>query len=463
MRLTTRTWIALAVLVFAASFAIRAAAIRWFPQYDYHDDLEIYRASGALIADGANPYDFADHVPLRTELRMQAHNPEIRDLSQARWDYYVSGNLPMNVLFFGALSAIRDTPHFYRYVFGFFDSLLSTLVVWFVIRYWPPTPSWIGSTLSSAGMSSKASMFAGRFGIGLVLGCFSPVLFKHGAAIPEDKGIQILLMLAAIACYMSSDERLWYWGGAALLGLSIAFKGLGIFLVPLFASRLLAKHDRVWARSFGFAAVCGVVAGVWLIPFGSSVAAMVRTRLMFGSTLPPQHASIWVVPSMYLPSGWNVLRFGLLLAMLGAALVGYRRKRVGLDMLCMTLLLGFTVVWLINGALDRQNIALLLMLLLLGSRSPKAALVCLVPYLLAGFGGFVKHGIHGQPVNFEVRETLESIGILLFTVVYLSILGWFSLWSQSFTLIHAPIANSSATSSTPAGVTWVRVQRNRML
>jgi hypothetical protein len=448
MRLAGRTWIVLVVLVFAVSFAVRVAAMRLFAQYDYHDDIEVYRASGALIVRGVNPYDFSDHVAVRTSLREQAHNPEIRDLSQARWDYYVSGNLPMNLLFFGALSSISGTPQFYRYAFGFFDSLLSTLVVWFVIRHWPPTISFSRSISSSAGMSAKAAMFLERLSIGLVLGCFSPVLFKHGAALPEDKGIQILLMLAAIACYMSSDERLWYWGGAVLLGLSIAFKGLGIFIVPLFASRLVARHGRVWARSFVFATVCGVVAGVWLIPFGPSVAAMVRTRLMFGSTLQPQHSSIWVVPSLYLPSGWNVLRFGLLLAMFAMALVAYWRKRIGMDMICMTFLFGFTVVWLTNGSLDRQNIALLLVLLLLGSRSPKAALVCLVPYLLAGIGGFVKHGIHGQALDFEVRETLESIGVLLFTMVYLSILGWVSLGSKSFSLATAPTANSSATAAT---------------
>jgi hypothetical protein len=331
MKLTTRAWSLLAVLVFAVSFAVHVAAIKLFPQYNYHNDIEIYRASGALIVRGVNPYDFSDGVPVRISLRAQSPNPYIRKLSQARWDYYASSNLPMNLLFFGALSAISDTPQFHRYAYGLFDSLLSVLVLWFVLRHWPAAPSFLASMLCSLRLSLKTAMFTERLAVGLVLGCISPILFKNGAAIPEDKGIQILLMLAAVACYLSPDERLWYWGGAVFLGLSIAFKGLGIFLVPLFASRLTASSDRVWKRSFVFAVVCASVACVWVIPFGRSVAAMVVTRLTLASTLQPQHASLWVVPSTYLPSGWNALRFALLLLMLCVSFVGYWRKRIGIE------------------------------------------------------------------------------------------------------------------------------------
>jgi hypothetical protein len=438
MTLRRQTWCLLGLLVFAASFAVRITAIKMFPQYDHHDDIEIYRASGALIVRGINPYDFSDHIPVRTSLREQSPNPYMRELSQARWDYYASSNLPMNLLFFGALNAISDTPLAHRYAYGFFDSLLSVLVVWFVLRHWPATPGFLGTALSSAGLSPNAGMFAERPGIGLTLGCFSPILFKNGAAIPEDKGIQILLMLAAVACYLSPRERIWFWGGAVFLGLSIAFKGLGIFLVPLFASRLASEPERAWKRSLAFAAVCAVVLGIWLIPFGRGVAAMVGTRLALASTLQPQHASIWVIPSIYLPSGWKALRLVLLLSALGVSFVGYWRKRIGIDVLCATVLLAFVVIWMINGGTDRQNIALLPAILLLGRRSPRAAFICLMPYLLAGLGGFVTHGLHGQPVNFAVRETLEGLGILLFVIVYLVIAGWTWLFSRN--LNPAPAA-----------------------
>lgn len=429
MTLRRRTLCWLCFLVFVVSFAVRITAIKMFPQYDHHDDIEIYRASGALIVRGINPYDFSDHISVRMLLREQSPNPDMRNLSQARWDYYASSNLPMNLLFFGALNAISDSPLLHRYAYGFFDSLLCVLIVWFVLRHWPAVPGYPGLTLSSAGLSSNAALFAERLGIGLALGCFSPILFKNGAAIPEDKGIQILLMLAAVACYLSRSERIWFWGGAVFLGLSIAFKGLGIFLVPLFASRLAAQPKRAWKRSSVFAAVCAAAAGVWLIPFGRGVAAMVGTRLALASTLEPQHASLWVIPSTYFPSGWKALRLGLLLATLGVAFVGYWQKRIGIEVVCVTVLLTFVVIWMINGSTDRQNIALLPVILLLGYRSPRAAFVCLIPYLLAGLGGFVTHGLQGQAVNFTVRETLEGLGIFLFVIVYLGTLSRASFFS----------------------------------
>src|SRR5215813_7112971 len=206
MKLTRRTWIVVIVMVFAASFAVRILAIRLFPKNDYHTDIEIYRASGALIVRGINPYDFSDQVRVRSLLREQAHNPDIRDLKQARWDYYASSNLPMNLLFFGGLSAISDTPWFHRHAYAFFDSILSALILWFVIRHWLPTPAPSAALLTSFGMSLSTAVLTERFAIALVLGCFSPVLFKYGGAVPEDKGIQILFMLAAVACYLSPSD-----------------------------------------------------------------------------------------------------------------------------------------------------------------------------------------------------------------------------------------------------------------
>jgi hypothetical protein len=296
MTLRRQTWCLLGLLVFAASFAVRITAIKMFPQYDHHDDIEIYRASGALIVRGINPYDFSDHIPVRTSLREQSPNPYMRELSQARWDYYASSNLPMN--------------------------------------------------------------------------------FKESVGVAVRQG---------------------------------------------------SVRDGVQ------------------VPFGRGVAAMVGTRLALASTLQPQHASIWVIPSIYLPSGWKALRLALLLSALGVSFVGYWRKRIGIDVLCATVLLAFVVIWMINGGTDRQNIALLPAILLLGRRSPRAAFICLMPYLLAGLGGFVTHGLHGQPVNFAVRETLEGLGILLFVIVYLVIAGWTWLFSRN--LNPAPAAEFASSTA----------------
>jgi len=104
--------------------------------------------------------------------------------------------------------------------------------------------------------------------------------------------------------------------------------------------------------------------------------------------------------------------------MCGVSFAGFWRKRIGLELLCTTFLFVFVSVWLINGSMDRQNIALLPALLVLGTRSINGALICMAPYLLAGVGGLVS--------RFPMGEYREGMGIMLFLVTYLAILCWFS-------------------------------------
>ena len=419
MRLTTRTWISGLALVFVVAFAVRGLAIKLTPRGDYYTDLEIYRASGELILYGVNPYDFSDKVAIRSALRHQAHSPYVRD-DQARWDYYTSGNLPMNLLFFAGVSGISDTPRFHRYTYAFFDSILSVIVVWFVIQYWSLLPSAFSKMLVSQGISSNRALLAERLAAGLLLAGISPVLLKAGVAYPEDKGIEVLLVLAVIACWRSRNYRRWYWGGAVFLGLSIAFKGLGILLAPLFVGPLLASQSRAWLKALGFALVVTFVAAVWIPPFWPGVANMVKHRLVLASAESPQHASLWVLPSLYVPSLWNYLRFVAVFLVAGVALWGYLRKRIGIDLLCTTLLLDFVIVWLINGGMDRQSIGIIPVLLVLGTVSVNGALLCMAPYLIiAGFGGLLTRGVSGQ--------NLTGLGMLIFLLTYFAVLCWLTL------------------------------------
>jgi hypothetical protein len=422
MRLKTRTWISLLALVFVVAFAVRGLAIRLTPRGDYYTDLEIYRASGELILKGVNPYDYSDKLATRTALRQQAHSPYVRD-DQARWNYYTSGNLPMNLLFFAAVSGISDTPRFHRYTYAFFDSVLSVVVVWFVIRYWG-TRGAISTMQEYRGMPSERALLAKRLGAGLLLAAVSPVLLKAGVAYPEDKGIEVLLILVVISCWLSHNYHRWYWGGAVFLGLSIAFKGLGIFLAPMFIGRLSVSPSRAWLKAVGFALVVIFVAAVWIPPFWPGVGDMVKHRLLLASAQSPQHASIWVLPSLYVPSLWNYLRFVAVLLVAGGALWGYLRKRIGIDLLCTTLLLDFVVVWLINGGMDRQSIGVIPALLVLGSVSVNAAILCMAPYLIiAGVGGLLTRGVSGQ--------TLAGFGMLIFLLMYLAVLGWLSFGAHT--------------------------------
>ena len=155
-------------------------------------------------------------------------------------------------------------------------------------------------------MPCERALLAKRLGAGLLLAAVSPVLLKAGVAYPEDKGIEVLLILVVISCWLSHNYHRWYWGGAVFLGLSIAFKGLGIFLAPMFIGRLSVSPSRAWLKALGFASVVIFVAAVWIPPFWPGVGDMVKHRLRLASAESPQHASIWVLPSLYVPSLWEL-------------------------------------------------------------------------------------------------------------------------------------------------------------
>ena len=194
-------------------------------------------------------------------------------------------------------------------------------------------------------------------------------------------------MLAAIACYFSRQDWSWFWAGAVFLGLSIAFKGFGIFLVPPFVVRLTANRKQAWVRSLVFAAVVTCVAAIWLLPLRSSVAKMVKIRLSLGTTLEPQDSSIWVLPEPAAPFGMEVvphmhhIGYYRRRALRILAQANFRRHSVHRTLACLH---GGVVDQRGYGATKHRVVPALL---LLGQMNVNAASLCLLPYLLAGVGG----------------------------------------------------------------------------
>src|SRR5260370_26491141 len=123
----------------------------------------------------------------------------------------------MNLLFFAGLSAVSNTPRMHRYSYAFLDSILSALIVWFVIRHWHPGAGALSNLLTSRGVTPNTALLAERFAIGATLGCFSPILLKYGGALPEDQGIQILSILPTLASYLSDLQTLCYFGAAVFI------------------------------------------------------------------------------------------------------------------------------------------------------------------------------------------------------------------------------------------------------
>jgi hypothetical protein len=402
--------ICLAVL--ALSMCVRFALIRITPKYDNSIDLEIYRAGGSLVAQGVNPYDHSDGLVEREALRSRTTQVTLKD--PKRWDDYASSNLPATLLLFGAIASFHDSALAYRYTFAGLDCVLSLGVFLFVLHHWP---SGLSANRRSPSVFGSALAWNKRLLIAISLGALSPTLLKWGTIFPEDKGVQTLLMICTLACILSDRWRRVAYMGAVALGLSIAYKGLGIFLLPLFIVRLFSYKARsLWQIILSFS-LCAVTTCVWFLPFGASrVFQMGKGRLLINSAGLPQHASMWVWLARELPDYWNALRIGFVVALLCATYIGYARRRFGLEVVTAVALMAFVVVWLTGGSMDRVNIGMLTSMLLLGRYSVKAALPVVLVYLLVGTVGVFSRG-----------EGVESAGALFWSIVFASTVAWQAL------------------------------------
>ena len=210
---SNRALATLTVVSFLLAAVGRFAFIGFTPMSESFIDLVIYMSGGRIVSHGLNPYDSTEGSEFRRKLRAEyaQAQPWLTE-TQERFDFYASGNLPLNLMFFGAIDHfLPGNPYAYRAAFALADSLLSALVVCFVFRVWRVAPS-VANLLLAAG-----------------LGVFSPILFFCGVLQPEDKGLEILLLLSAV-CF--AWLRRWVLS-AFLLAASIAYKGVGVFIAPL--------------------------------------------------------------------------------------------------------------------------------------------------------------------------------------------------------------------------------------
>ena len=144
----------------------------------------------------------------------------------------------------------------YRVVFAVQDSLCSVLIFLFVLFHWPLNrlPRCEHASSRARGqfwphlLSDKWALYVP----GALLGSLSLPFLYWGTVIPEDKGFEIFLMVGASLCCLSRKAWIRVHLGPAILGLSVAFKGLGVFLAPWYLYRLWNMSERKDRDSFFF-------------------------------------------------------------------------------------------------------------------------------------------------------------------------------------------------------------------
>lgn len=380
--------------VFIIAFFIRFGFIRATRVRDFNIDLEIYRVGGLLTHNRINPYNYNDGVYYRTYFLKGMVSPFKNGLPEL--NYYASSNLPFNLLFFGAIDILNSHPYVYRLVFTFFDSILSVLAFYFVYSFW---------------QNKKNSTFIKliKLSIGLLLGTLSFILIQNGTINAEDKGIEILLILAFILCFLSKKRYVFSILGSIFFALSIAFKGLGIVFLPLYLVRLIKDKSISRKEHFYSLAIVIILSTIWFIPYSPSVFKMMWTRFT-GNINTPGHASIWVAVYQYFPNIYPIIRpFCILLSILLLA-YGLIYKSLSLLDVSGGLIFVSTTMLLTAGSLDRMNIGILLGVLLAGKKNFWFGTILTIFYTILGIVSFRTESEYYESILSSILLIIYFIG-----------------------------------------------------
>ncbi|WP_147243340.1 hypothetical protein [Chitinophaga flava] len=390
------------LVVFLLAMAARVFLIVKTPGKAKDIDISIYMDGGQLVSHGINPYNHQDKVDVRHALRTDsvAYHDYV-DADQKRWDDYASSNLPLSLLFYGAIDSFSTANGLlYRLVFVFFDSLLAVLIAQIILKYWKVENTWY-----------RIALIGG-------LGIFNPVLLHWGAIIPEEKGLQILLMLGAF--YFAREKRLLL--SAVLLGMSVAFKGLGAFIAPLCLFEILDRgvpfYDKTQIRKGILYVLLSVAAClVWFLPYMPEVFSMMNTRLSTNIDSVPVHSAVWVLGYRLAPDHWELIRKAGLVIFILINLVAAYKKKIGMVMISCSALMLFVDLMLNAGSLDRMNIGFLCVVTIIGTRYPLHGIRIGLIYIILG----IVSRLMGKVVPSQA-EFMDSLFSLAMVISYTAVL-----------------------------------------
>src|SRR5262249_31050542 len=150
------------------------------------------------------------------------------------------------------------------------------------------------------------------------------------------------------------------------LGLSVAFKALGIWLLPLCLWRLWKRDDQSRSDVYLFVAVFLVAALAWFAPYAAQLKEMVQTRVASDVKLPA-HASpvTWTFPVDYVLTvdhydeavrRATYARITTGFAFIGLTFAAVIRRRMSIEVATAAALVASVSIDLVAGSLDRMNI-----------------------------------------------------------------------------------------------------------
>ena len=391
------------VFVFFLALIVRLLLILTNHTKNKFTDLNIYRETGQLVKSGINPYKYTEDLEIRNKLRLDtiAYDPSVSQ-TQESWDYYTSSNLPMSSLHYGLIDKITNSnPVAFRIIFSFFDSVLSVIVVLFLIKYWKLTSTWLNLIL--------------------VLGAaaLSPTLLLWGSIIPEDKGLQTLFMLLAV--WLAKDKK-WILS-SVLLGISVAYKGLGIFISPLCLFFIMGQPENIFRINSSqlkkgaiYTLLSLFFAAIWFLPYMPEVISMMLARLSSNLNVDPGHGSIWTSVYKSFPGNWVYIKSTLIIVISLIWSYAFLFKKLNIPAISLFLLVLFVDIMLLQGSLDRMNIGIMISMILFCFIDIKYCRILVWYTIIASWPLYIRSLINGNPD--ETIDGLFTIGYLIIFTLY---------------------------------------------
>jgi hypothetical protein len=391
------------LFVFSLALIVRLLLILTNHTKNKFTDLNIYRETGQLVKNGINPYKYTEETEARNKLRLDtiAYDSYVSQ-TQDVWDYYTSSNLPMSSLHYGLIDKITNSnPVAFRIIFSFFDAVLSVIIILFLIKYWQLTSTWLNLIL--------------------VLGAaaLSPTLLLWGSIVPEDKGLQTLLMLSAV--WLAKEKKLIL--SSILLGISVAYKGLGIFISPLCLFFIMGQPENIFRinssqlkKGVIYTLLSLLFAALWFLPYMPEVFTMMHSRLTSNLNTEPSHGSIWTLVNKVFPKNWISIKNVLIIVICLIWSYTFIFRKLNIPAISLFLLILFVDIMLLQGSLDRMNIGIMVSTILFCFIDIKYCRILIWYTIIAGWSLYIKSLITGMPN--EIIDGLFTIGYLIIFSLY---------------------------------------------
>ena len=153
---------------------------------------------------------------------------------------------------------------------------------------------------------------------------------------------------------------------------------------------------------------------IWLLPFIPELLTMMISRIGAVTDIP-NHGSMYVVFYKIMPlKSVIVLKNVATLLFIGINLIGLINKRLNIGILSASLIYIFTCIYIVSGNMDRNNIAIItVIILLLYSKCYKMTFWLSLVYVIHGsltctYTFITKH----------IRSDFDGYFILLFSLMY---------------------------------------------